>query len=255
MSVLTARPETNERRPAVVFLHERYGIVRHTTDLGERLAADGFVACLPDMFHRFDGDRDALANGEARAEMRDDEALADLDETIAFLREQSYVDGDRMGIVGVCQSGRQPLLYAGHRNDVASIVVMYGGVGANDWKGSDGKPTSVADFIRDLSCPVLGLFGEADHVVAVDEVGRFRDELEHAGKSYRIRIYRDAPHGWLNDTMPGRYRKETAEATWAELTGFLDATFSGKWNTARVTRSFESDVAPDYDFANNRRLE
>ena len=67
MKVLEARPEGRARRPGVVLLHERYGIDQHTKDLGEKLAADGFVALLPDMFHRFDGDREALRRGDVRA--------------------------------------------------------------------------------------------------------------------------------------------------------------------------------------------
>ena len=254
MEILTARPDAPTKRPAVVLLHERYGIVQHQRDLAKRLAADGYVACLPDLFHRFDGDRAAVAAGDAGVPLRDDESVADLDETIAFLREQSYVDADEIGIVGVCQSGREPLLFAAHRHDVASIVVMYGGVNSRDWEPQEGRPTSVAEFIRDLSCPVLGLFGEEDHVVAVADVVRFRNELEKHRQSYRIRVYRGAPHGWLNDTMPGRYRQDAAEAAWSELLRFLGQTLDGKWDPDHVTWSYESDISPAYDFANNRRL-
>ena len=262
MTLKLAKPRTEERRPAALVLHERYGIVKHTEDIVERLSQDGFVACVPDLFHRFDGDREALARGDARADMRDDEALEDLDEVMAFLREQSYVDGSEIGILGFCQSGRQPLLYAGRRTDVAAIVVAFGGVGKGEWAPRDGQPNSVSDFIHDLSCPVLGLFGEKDHVVAVEEAMRFRNELEDARKSYRIRVYRDAPHGWINDTMPGRYRPKTTAESWAELTGFLRETMGpgreklgSGWDPNHVTWSFESDISPDYDFANNRRLE
>jgi len=47
-------------------------------------------------------------------------------------------------------------------------------------------------------------------------VWRFRDCLERHGKSYTIHVYHDAPNGWLNDTMPGRYRRAQAEAAWAQ---------------------------------------
>jgi carboxymethylenebutenolidase len=256
MTCLTAQPEASGPRPAVVLIHERYGIVEHQRRLAERLAADGYVACLPDLFHRFDGDRDALALGDARATLTDDTALADLDETLAFLREQAYVSGDEIGIVGVCQSGRQPLLYAAHRTDVAAIVVAYGGVGRNDWQPNveAGRPTPVGDLIANVNCPVLGLFGEEDHVVAVEEAGMFRNALEANRKSYRMRIYEGAPHGWLNDTMPGRYRHEQAEAAWSELIKFFGETLDGRWDPNHVTWSYESSISPSYDFANNRRL-
>ena len=233
MTCVVAAPDSSAPRPAVVLIHERYGIVEHQRRLAERLASDGYVACLPDLFHRFDGDRAALAAGNARCDMRDDE----------------------IGIVGVCQSGRQPMLYAAHRNDVAAIVVAYGGVGRADWQSNDGRPEPVGDLIARVTCPVLGLFGEQDHVVAVEEVARFRDALEGARKSYRIRVYQGAPHGWLNDTMPGRYRHEQAEAAWAELRRFFSETLDSRWDADRITWSYEGAIAPDYDFANNRRLE
>ncbi|MCH7482583.1 MAG: dienelactone hydrolase family protein [Chloroflexi bacterium] len=252
MTVLEARPEGRARRPGVILLHERYGIDQHTRDLGEKLAADGFVALLPDMFHRFEGDREALRRGEERADMADDEALADLDEAAAFSRDRSYTTGE-IGVIGVCQSGRQPLLFAAHRHDVASIAVLYGGVGNGDWEPSERRPSSVGAFIRDLDCPVLGLFGEEDHVVSVENVRRFREEMEQARKSYRIRIFRGAPHGWLNDTMPGRYRPEAAEAAWSELTSFLRTNFAGDRDRGHVVWEFESDISPGYDFSKNVR--
>ena len=253
MTLLTGRPETPGRRPAVVLLHERYGIVQHTRDLAEKLAADGFVACVPDLFHRFDGDRSSVERGDIRVELEDGESLADLDAVLAFLRRQTDVVGDEIGLIGVCQTGRQPLLFAGCRDGVASIAVMYGGIGKNDWVPNEGRP-SVATFIQALSCPVLGLFGEADHLISVDDVRRFRTELEQADKSYRIRVFRDAPHGWLNDTMPGRYRPEAANAAWAELTSFMHATLGGAWGRGRIMSEFESDVSPEYDFSKNRRM-
>ena len=48
-----------------------------------------------------------------------------------------------------------------------------------------------------------------------------------AKKNFHIRIYRDAPHGWLNDTMPGRYRKESAKDAWSLMMAFLKKSFSG----------------------------
>ena len=138
------------------------------------------------------------------------------------------------------------------RSDAACAVVMYGGVGRNDWASNDRRPSSVAEFIGDLSCPVLGLFGEEDHIISIDDVQRFRAELERANKSYRIRVFRGAPHGWLNDTMPGRYRPEAAKMAWSELTTFLHSTLEAE-RGPDVAWEFASDISPDYDFTENRR--
>ena len=249
-----ARPDAPGRRPAVINLHERYGVDKHTTDIADRFAREGYVGFAPDMFSRFTGDRDVLRRGDDRSEIADDEALSDLDEAIAYLRSLDCVDPDRIGIAGFCQTGRQPILAAANRTDLSSIIVAYGGVGDREWEPNPLRPNPISTHIAGITCPVLGLFGEADQVISLDNVLQFQYHLSKANKSYHIRLYRDMPHGWLNDTMPGRYRPEGAEDAWQLMLSFLGKTFGDGWDRTRVTWSFDSNVSPDYDFSKNVRL-
>ena len=255
MSIWVARPDTDEPRPAVMWLHERYGIVQHPKDMAERLAGAGYVGVSPDLFHRYAGDRDAVARGEARVDIRDDEAVDDFAEAIRFLRSQDYVRDDSIGIIGVCQTGRQPILYAARRNDVAAVVALYGGVDGPNWQPTPEQPAPMSELIAATECPVLGLFGESDHIISIESIRAWRDAFERAGKSYRIRVYRDAPHGWFNDTMPGRYRPQQTTAAWNELLAFFDEAFGGAWDASRITWDFASDISADYDYSKNVRLE
>ena len=84
---------------------------------------------------------------------------------------------------------------------------------------------------------------------------RLRNTLEAHKKSYEIHIYKGAPHGWLNDTMPGRYRKPQAEAGWAAQQRFLSEVFAGAYDSKRVRWRFESESGTDYDFTKNVRME
>jgi carboxymethylenebutenolidase len=113
----------------------------------------------------------------------------------------------------------------------------------------------IEEMLQKLSCPLLGIFGEADHIISVDDVLRFRAALERNKKTYHIRIYPDAPHGWLNDTMPGRYRKEAARDAWNFLLSYLKKTMSQGSNKGRISWTFESDFSAGYDFKKNVRLE
>jgi carboxymethylenebutenolidase len=112
ISAFRALPKAKGKRPAVIILHERYGIDQHTKDLTAKLAQAGFVGLAPDLFHRFTGDRKAVLRGEQRVDLRDDEALEDLNAAVDYLKKSSNVDASRIGIIGVCQTGRQPLLLA-----------------------------------------------------------------------------------------------------------------------------------------------
>ena len=111
------------------------------------------------------------------------------------------------------------------------------------------------EVIAAINCPVFGAFGEADHIISLADVQRFRNSLEAHRKSYDIHVYEGAPHGWLNDTMPGRYRKAEAQAGWAAQQRFLTDVFAGGYATKTVRWSFACESGHDYDFSKNVRLE
>lgn len=255
MAAFSALPKAKTKRPAVIILHERYGLVQHTKDLTVKLAQAGFVGLAPDLFHRFEGDRKALTRGDVRVELRDDEVLKDLGEAIDFLKKRPVVDANQIGVVGICQTGRHPVLVGAHRNDVSAVVVYYGAAGGKEWGTDEYKHEPIEKLIDNLTCPLLGIFGETDHIISIDDVRKFRGCLEQSKKGYHIRIYRDAPHGWLNDTMPGRYRKEQAKDAWNLMLSFLRRVFTKRWDENRVLWTFESDFATSYDFTKNVRLE
>src|SRR5881392_1840710 len=95
MSAARALPKAKGKRPAVILLHERYGIDQHTKELTTRLAQAGFVGLAPDLFHRYKGDRKSVLRGEQRVDLRDDEALDDLNAAVDYLKGLAYVDGSR----------------------------------------------------------------------------------------------------------------------------------------------------------------
>jgi len=254
MTAFRALPKAKGKRPAMILLHERYGVVQHTKDLIIKFAKAGYVALAPDLFWRFTGDRKALERGDARADIRDSEALDDLGTSIDYLKKLDVVDPGRIAVMGVCQTGRQAVLPATDRADVAACVVFYGAAGGKEWTTDEFRPVLIETLLEKLSCPLLGVFGEADHIISVDDVLRFRGALERHKKSYHIRIYPDASHGWLNDTMPGRYRKEAAVDAWNLLLAFLKKTMNGR-SKEKISWVFESDFSANYDFKKNVRME
>ena len=252
MRVWVARPDRAEPRPAVIAMHERYGPIQHPKDLVEWLAADGFVGCLPDMHHRYEGDRDLVTQAQERVDLKDVDSLADLDEAMAFLRTQEYVIGDQIGIMGVCQSGREPMLYASQRSDVSAIAFMHGGLYQREFEPVPDRPTSVSDFIPKIGCPVLGMLGEEDALVPLENVARFRREMEQARNSYQVRVLGGAPHGWLDTTQPHVYEERQAADAWRTLIAFWTSTLGGDWDRGRVIWRFDADTSPDYDFSKNK---
>jgi carboxymethylenebutenolidase len=247
-----ALPPGAGKVPAVVLMHERYGLVRHTCDLAERLARDGFIAIAPDFFYRHQ-DQDALHRGDVGYAFKDGEAVELIDAAIAELATLAQVDQARIAVMGVCQTGRHPLVFAAQR-PIAAALVWYGAASEREWQVSELFPEPLEDVIARIACPVLGIFGEADHVISLADVRRLRDCLDRHDKTYTIKVYPGAPHGWLNDTMPGRYRREAAQAAWARQLAFLKTVFDPAYDSSRRVQEYECEHAADYDFAKNVRL-
>ncbi|MBM2811960.1 MAG: hypothetical protein HW416_2719, partial [Chloroflexi bacterium] len=211
-----AKPDAPGGHPAVVLLHERYGLVQHTRDLAVRFAADGHVALAPNVYWR-EPDQESLARGEGRATTPDREICDDVAGALDYLKTLPEVDSARLAVMGACASGRHSILVAAERTDVAACVVLYGAVGASAWEPVD----TLSEHIGRLKAPLFGVFGEKDHIFQVPGVRRLRTVLEAAGRSHYIRIFRDMPHGWLNDTIPPRYHRTEAEEVWRLLQAFL----------------------------------
>lgn len=254
LPVYIARPaKIDSTVPGIVLMHERYGFVQHTQDLADRFARDGFVCAAPDCFFRAP-DQDALHAGDSRYDITDGEALEHLSAAVDVLEARNDVNNDCIAVKGVCQTGRHPLVLAANRK-IAAALVWYGAAQDSQWEQNELFPEALDDLIARVECPVLGMFGEGDHMISLDHVRRFRDALERHNKSYEIHVYEGAPHGWLNDTMPGRYRCEQAEAAWADQRDFLHRMFSPARNPNKVTWRFSCDSSKDYDFSTNVRQE
>jgi len=241
-----------QKTPAIVLMHERYGLVKHTCDLAERFARDGFVCLAPDFFYKHP-DQDALHRGEAGYALTDSEAIDYLSSAVAELAALPQVDAGKIAVKGVCQTGRHPLVMAAERQNIAAALVWYGAANAREWEPSDRYLRPLDDVLAQLRCPVLGIFG--DHLISISDVRRFRNSLERHDKTFTIRVFAGAPHGWLNDTMPGRYRRESAEAAWALQLAFLRQVFDPGFDQTRRIQTYVCDYAAGYDFSKNVRME
>ena len=253
MPALLAYPSAGGRFASIVLMHERYGLVKHTRDQAMRCAHDGYAVLAPDFFFRHP-DQQVLNAGDSRYDMSDPESVELIEMGVAALKQHKAADPEKVAVCGYCQTGRHPLVYAAE-HPIAAAVVWYGAASRREWEVTKLQPKPLDAIIAALSCPVFAAFGETDHIISLDEVRRFRDALEAHKKTYDIRVYKDAPHGWLNDTMPGRYRKAQAETGWAAQQRFLADVFSPSYDASTICWRFECEMSPSYDFSKNVRLE
>jgi carboxymethylenebutenolidase len=253
MPAVLAYPAGGGSFPTVILMHERYGLVQHTRDQAMRCARDGYAVLAPNFFFRHP-DQAALNAGKSRYDLTDPESVELIKVALATLTNRAAADLSKVVVAGYCQTGRHPLVFASEV-PISAAVVWYGAASKREWEVNKLQPRPLEAVIAALPCPVFAAFGEADHIISLEDVQRFRNRLEASHKSYDIHLYEGAPHGWLNDTMPGRYRKPQADAGWAAQQRFLAKVFTGGYDPKRVSWRFESESGIDYDFTKNVRME
>jgi carboxymethylenebutenolidase len=234
--------------PVVVICHERYGVVQHTVELTEKFAAAGFIAVAPDFY----ADMDLSGENERLPDIGDAAALRHLDAAISHVRGMDAdVSGAPVAVIGICRTGSYGIVASAARDDIAAVVMLYGGAQPREYEVGELRPTPYVELIKAGTAPVLGIWGEKDHTMSVEHVRQVRDHLEDARRSYEFVLYPDLPHGWLNDTMPGRFRAAQARETFDRIVSWLCATVSAP--ASAVSWNFASTIAGDYDFASNTR--
>lgn len=237
--------------PVVVVCHERYGVVQHTIELADRFSAAGFVAVAPDFY----ADTVLTGDEERLPDVPDDVVLRHLDAAITRARAQAAGDASPLAVIGICRSGSYGVLASAARSDVTAVVMLYGGAQQREYETGELRSTPYEQLLGASEVPVLGLWGERDHTMSVDDVRRVRNLLEEARRSYDFTVFPGMPHGWLNDTMPGRFRSAEAEAAFEQVVEWLRSRFADReQQPQQVTWTFRSGIDRAYDFTKNERL-
>lgn len=210
MGIYDAAPEETARG-AVIVLQEAFGVNDHIEDVCRRFAKEGYRAVAPHLFHR-SGDP-VLDYSNIEKVMPHMQALteaglsADLSATLEYLTSEGF-DSNRIGVVGFCMGGTVAFLAAA-RHDLGAAVTFYGG-GVTE--GRFGMP-SLVEMAPELKTPWLGLFGDQDHGIPVEEVERLRSAAATAAVPTEIIRYSDAEHGFHCDARPS-YHESSARDAW-----------------------------------------
>ncbi|HSF31221.1 MAG TPA: dienelactone hydrolase family protein [Candidatus Tectomicrobia bacterium] len=207
--------------PAVLVIMEAFGVNDHIKDVTERIATEGYVGIAPDLYYReplnvvgYDQLQAAIG---LMQKLDVEKAMADLERVIAHLRAQNFVHGDRLGITGFCMGGTLAFLAACRfPTDIKAAVSFYGGGIADD------SPTAALNSAAELRAPILCFFGENDPYIPLSRVKKIDDTLRHLGKSFEVKVYSGADHGFFCDDRAS-YHPEAAQDAWERTkTWFAD---------------------------------
>ena len=218
MPVYYARPANAQNPPVILVAMEIFGLHEYIKDVTRRLGKLGAFAVAPDYYFRKGVDLTKITDMPQLMPLvnskPDAELPSDLDATVAWAKSQGG-DTSRLGIMGFCRGGRTVWEYAAHNKDIKAAVAFYGSL-VDPPAQKSLWPKGPIELAPEMKAPVLGLYGEADQGIPVSQVDTLKGALQAAGKTFEIKIYPGAPHGFNADYRPS-YRKDAAEDAWNEM--------------------------------------
>jgi len=199
-----AFPERSDPAPAMIVIHEIFGMSDFVRSIAHELAEAGFVALAPDLLSRAGGTEGADDARAAIGDLDPDGITMDLDATKTHLRSLEAVRDESIGVIGFCWGGRQTFRYATNAADIDAAIVCYG------------DAPEAGDMAR-ITAPVLGVYAENDARINAS-LPEVEAAMEAAGKEYTYEIYEGANHGFIRS----RNVPDEADRAWENIVSFLN---------------------------------
>lgn len=203
------QPDDDAKHPGVVLIQEWWGIEPHIMDLASKLAVEGFVVAVPDLFH---GKIATEPNDAMRMIMlirgNIDRAAKEIIGALETVKAMPNVEPKKLGLIGFCVGGLMTFTVAERYPDLGAVVPFYPG-------GYDPTPGEVAK----VNAPVLAFYGRHDGSIPMSQVEKTEKMYKAAGKDITVRVY-DAGHAFVNPTH-GDGNEEAAADAWPRAVAFL----------------------------------
>jgi carboxymethylenebutenolidase len=208
---------------AMVLVHHMPGWDEWYREATFKFANHGYVTLTPNLYFRagHGTPEDVAAKVRGEGGIPDEQAIGDLAGAMKFARALPYSSG-KVGIFGTCSGGRHAYLAACRVPGFDAIVDCWGGNVVMSSDQLDAKrPVSPLEYTKDLSCPILGLFGNEDKNPTPDQVDQHEAELKKHNKNYDFHRYDGAGHGFFYYQYPA-YRQAQAIDGWQKVFAFLE---------------------------------
>ena len=202
-----ATPEGTGPFPAVVVIHEIYGLNDNIRDIARRFANEGYAALAVDLF----AGRNRMVcmfrfMGGMFTNSLNHQGIKDLKAALTFLTQQPGVDAQRLGAIGFCMGGGFAIGWACTDDRLKVIAPFYGM-----------NPRPLKSVAR--SCPVVGSYPEKDFTAGA---GRKLDAaLDGYHIDHDIKVYPEAKHSFFNDERPSNYNAAASADAWQRTLAFF----------------------------------
>lgn len=204
--------DSQRKLPAVVMIHEWWGLNQNIKDMANLLAKNGFVVLAADLYHGKVTDNPQLAMELVQtARNNQNNSTANLQAAVKYLSSAPNVDNKKIVSLGWCFGGGQSLQLAlnSQEHPLAATILYYGTPLVTD-----------NESISKIKWPVLGIFGDKDEAIPIAEINQFRSSLNESGIKNEIHVYSGVGHAFANPSGDSYAPEETADA-WQRTLSFL----------------------------------
>lgn len=206
---LVAWAAGNKETPAILLLHDWWGLSPHARRTARTLARQGYVVMVPDLYH---GERpkNAVAARARAASMDMDRAMSDIQGAVQWLRAQKRTKAAHIAVIGFNTGGQLAERFAMQSSEIAAVVMF--------------STEAIVDpeRLKALRAPLLAHFASEDEYVDKAIADRLRSGLEKAGKQGRVFVYGGAHHGFTDEGRD-QYHPDAAKLAWARTLAFLQS--------------------------------
>jgi carboxymethylenebutenolidase len=201
-----------QKLPAVVMIHEWWGLNDNIKEMADELAGEGYVVLGADLYNgEVATDPNRARELSSSVGENPQQAITNLQSAVQYLASLPNVNSSRIAGLGWCFGGGQSLQLAlnSEQHPLAATVIYYGNL-VND-----------TSELSKIKWPVLGIFGDQDNSIPVDSVRAFGRGLNETGVTNEIYIYPGVGHAFANPSGDNYAPQETADA-WQKTLTFLD---------------------------------
>lgn len=216
-----ARPGDTDSFGGVVVIHHLPGYDTSTKEITRKFAAHGYLAVMPNLYYREAPDAspdDAAAAARAKGGVADEQLVGDVAGAAEYLRAQPGCNG-KIGVIGYCSGGRQSFLVACSL-PLQAAVDCYGGAVVHVPEQAPASMKPLIGLSKDLSCPLLGLFGADDQFPTPAETAELSAVLDSFDKPHEFHTFSGAGHAFFSVDRPA-YRVDAANEGWAKVWEFF----------------------------------
>jgi carboxymethylenebutenolidase len=196
--------------PALVVIHEYWGLVPWVKEQAAKLSDQGYVTLAVDLYRGKATDSPEVAHELMRG-LPEDRANRDLLAAVQYLKSLKNVNQARIGSIGWCMGGGYSLDLAIADPTLAADVINYGHLATDPAR------------LRQIHAPILGLFGAQDKGIPPTDVHKFEQDLKQMGKKIDVTIYPGAGHAFQNPDNKAGYRPADTADAWNRTVEFLAA--------------------------------